>query len=186
MNSRDYISQSLKTIIEMLHDRNIKTGLTPDGVNELIGSNLNYFDFTIDKIRIIYYLPSKFKWADLKKSFEDEIKSDLYILVVKEKLTQNNIKFIHSMKLPIQIFEIRDLQFNISTHKLVPKHELITDQSEVDDIIKRYSLKTKFQLPIIFKTEPMGKYLNLKNGDVIKITRVSPTAGEYIVYRCCL
>jgi DNA-directed RNA polymerase I, II, and III subunit RPABC1 len=90
------------------------------------------------------------------------------------------------MKLPIQIFEIRDLQFNISTHKLVPKHELITNPAEVDDIIKKYSLKTKFQLPIIFRTDAMAKYLNLKNGDVVKISRVSPTAGEYIVYRCCL
>lgn len=186
MNSREYIGQSLKTIIEMLNDRKYQTGITPEGVFDLIGNNPNYFEFTIDRIKVVYYLPSKFKWVDLKKSFEDEEPYSLYILVVKEKLTQNNIKFINSMKLGIQIFEIKELQFNISKHKLIPKHELISDQNEVNDIIQKYNVKTKFQLPIILKTDPMAKYLNLKNGDIIKIVRVSPTAGEYISYRCCL
>jgi DNA-directed RNA polymerase subunit H (RpoH/RPB5) len=189
MSSRDYIGQSLKTIIEMLQDRKIESGLTPDGANDLIGANLNYFEFVIfdakNKIKVIYYLSSKFKWADLKKSFEDE-PYDLYMLVLKEKPSLNNLKFINMTKLNIQIFELRELQFNISKHYLVPKHEVISDQDEVTNIIKQYSLKSKFQLPIILKTDAMAKYLNLKNGDIIKVTRVSPTAGEYIEFRCCL
>lgn len=185
MNARDYINQSLRTILEMLHDRNIETGLSPEGVQDLIGANPNYFEFIINNIKIIYYLPSKFKWVDLKKSLEDDVPYTQYILVVKEKLTQNNIKFVNAMKLNIQIFEIKELQFNISKHELVPKHELCTSE-EIDNIIKQYTLKSKFQLPIIMRSDPMAKYLNLKNGDCVKIKRVSPTAGEYIVYRCCL
>jgi DNA-directed RNA polymerase I, II, and III subunit RPABC1 len=84
------------------------------------------------------------------------------------------------------VFDIKSLQFNISHHELVPKHEVIHDEAEVKDIVAKYSLKSKFQLPIILKTDAMAKYLGLKNGDVVKITRVSPTAGEYIVYRCCV
>lgn len=186
MNNRDYVGQSLRILIEMLEDRGIKTGLSPAGALDLIGSNPNYFEFLIDKTKVVYYLTSKFKWADLKKSFEEEATYDLYVLVVREKPTQNNLKFINATKLPIQIFELRELQFNISKHSLVPKHELISDKTEVDSIIKENNLKSKHQLPIILKTDPMAKYLNLKTGDIIKITRVSPTAGEYIVYRCCL
>ena len=188
MNTRDYIGQSLKTILEMLHDRKIETGLSIEGANDLIGANTNYFEFIIDKIKIIYYLPSKFKWADLKKSFEDEKPYDLYILVVKEALTQNNIKFIEAMrpKPVVQIFEIKKLQFNISKHDLVPKHELITDPEEEKEIMKQYSLKSKNQLPIILRTDAMAKYLNLKQGDIIKIVRISETAGQYVEYRCCL
>lgn len=184
--ARDYIGQALKTIIEMLNDRKIPTGLTPAGSETLIGSNPNYFEFIIDKIKIIFYLPSKFKWADLKPSFEDENPYDLYILVVKEKLTQTNIKLMNAMSLQIQIFDIKELQFNITKHKLVPKHNIVEDAAEVDSILKQYNLKTKYQLPIILKTDPVAKYLNLKNGDIVKITRTSPTAGEYVVYRCCL
>jgi DNA-directed RNA polymerase subunit H (RpoH/RPB5) len=170
----------------MLNDRKLETGLQPDNAFDLIGANPNYFEFIVDKIKVIYYLPSKFKWADLKASFEDEKPYELYILVVKEKLTQNNMKFINPLDLQIQIFEIKDLQFNISKHNLVPKHELIQDQTEVENLVKEYSLKSRFQFPIILKTDPMAKYLNLKNGDVIRVIRVSPTAGEYVEYRCCL
>jgi DNA-directed RNA polymerase subunit H (RpoH/RPB5) len=28
--------------------------------------------------------------------------------------------------------------------------------------------------------------LGLKNGDIVKITRNSPTSGEYVIYRCCI
>lgn len=187
MNNRDYVGQSLRTLIEMLEDRGIKTGLSAAGAVDLIGSNPNYFEFVIDKTKIVYYLTSKFKWTDLKKSFEEDTLSyDQYILVVREKPTQNNLKFINTTKLPIQIFELRELQFNISKHSLVPRHSLITDQAEIDAVIKDNNLKSKHQLPIILKSDPMAKYLNLKTGDIIKITRVSPTAGEYVVYRCCL
>ncbi len=184
MNVRDYIVNSLQTIIEMLQDRGVNTGISVADANTLIGSNSNYFEFMIDKIKIIYYLPSKFKWADLKSSFEDE--HDLFILVVKDKLTQNNVKLINALQVNIQIFEIRELQFNITKHKLVPKHEIVKDSTEVDEIIKKYNLKSKFQLPIILRTDPVAKYLNLKNGDLVRIIRVSPTSGEYIAYRCCL
>ena len=186
MNNRAYISQSLRTIIEMLHDRKIQTGLTPEGTDALIGSNSNFFDFVIDKIKIIYYLPTKFKGSDLKPAFEDETPYDLYILVVREKLNQTNLKVINALNVSIQIFDIKELQFNITKHKLVPKHELVTDQNEVSNLLKEYNLKSKNQLPIILKHDPVAKYLNLKSGDIVKIMRVSETAGEYIVYRCCL
>jgi DNA-directed RNA polymerase subunit H (RpoH/RPB5) len=185
MSSRDYIVQSLKTLLEMLNDRGITTGVSPEDAGNLIGANLNHFEFIIDKIKIIYYLTSKFKWPNLEKSFSDDEPYELYILVVKDKPSQTNLKSINTKKLQTQVFGINELQFNITKHFLVPKHELVKE-SEVEDIIKQYSLKSKNQFPIILKTDAMAKYLNLKHGDLVKITRVSPTAGEYIEYRCCL
>lgn len=45
-----------------------------------------------------------------------------------------------------------------------------------------YQIKQKSQLPIILRTDPMAKYLDVKSGDVVKVTRISPSAGETIVY----
>jgi len=42
---------------------------------------------------------------------------------------------------------------------------------------------TEKELPKIFSTDPAIRHLNVKKGDVIKITRKSPTAGETIYYR---
>jgi DNA-directed RNA polymerase I, II, and III subunit RPABC1 len=189
MNNKEYISRSLKTIMEMLQDRKVDVSTIKDGLSTIVDTNHNKatFDVIIDKIKIMYYLPpSKFKWGEVKKSFEDdENQYDLIIFIVKEKVSQNNLKLIHSLGLHIQIFEIKELQFNISKHVLVPKHEVV-DEQEVKSIVERYTIKSKFQLPHILKNDPMSRYLGLKSGDVVRITRTSPTAGEYIIYRCCL
>jgi len=190
MNNQEFISTSIKTIFEMLNDRNIDiSSVNDDDISEWINTNFNKVNFSIviNKIKILYYMQSKFKWPELKKILveDDEEEYSLIILVVREKVSQNNLKFIHGLKLPIQIFDIKELQFNITKHVLVPKHELVNDE-EGKLIIEKYSLKTKYQLPHILKTDPMSKYLGLKSGDIIKIQRTSPTAGEYIAYRCCL
>lgn len=190
MNNREFITKSLRTILEMLDDRQIELPIiNKDGYENMIDatSNKPVFYIVIDKIKVMYYLPVKFRWSELKKSFdEDEGTYDLIILIVKEKVSQNNLKLINDLGLNLQIFDIKELQFNISRHVLVPKHEVIRDEHEIKSLIERYSLKTKYQLPHILKTDPMSRYLGLKGGDVVRITRPSPTAGEYVAYRCCL
>jgi DNA-directed RNA polymerase I, II, and III subunit RPABC1 len=151
-------------------------------------ANKTGFSIDINNIKLIYYLASKFKWSELKKFFEDlsNQENTLYILIVADKISQNNMKSIAAMNLNMQIFNIKELQFNITKHVLVPKHEIVHDQEEIKRILENYCLKNKFQLPIILKTDPVSRYFGLKNGDIVKITRYSPTSGEYIVYRCCM
>ncbi len=63
----------------------------------------------------------------------------------------------------------------------VPKHEIISKQ-EGEEIIKKYNCKPT-ELPLIFVTDPAILGLGVKPGDMIKITRKSPTAGESLYYR---
>lgn len=191
MNNKDAVFTSFQTIIEMLEDRKVNLGgFTKDSVAELlepfVTNNKTLFDVIINDVKIVYSLSAKLKWSDLKKHFEDEEPYSLYICVTKDKMSQNNAKMVASLRLNLQVFDIKQLQFNISRHVLVPKHEIIRDENEVKDIMERYMIKSKFQLPIILKSDAMAKYLGLKNGDIVRIVRVSPTAGEYIVYRCCV
>lgn len=191
MNNKEIVVRSFQTVIEMLIDRGMDLGdLTKDSANELldafVSNNKQLFDIIINDIKIVYCLTSKAKWSEVKKHFEDETPYSLYICIIKDKLSQNNAKMLTSLKLNMQLFDIKVLQFNISRHELVPKHEIVKDESIIKNIVQQYSLKSKFQLPIILKTDAMAKYLGLKNGDIVKITRVSPTSGEYVVYRCCV
>jgi DNA-directed RNA polymerase I, II, and III subunit RPABC1 len=191
MNNKEIVVRSFQTVIEMLTDRDMDlSGLTKDSANELldnfVNNNKQLFDIVINDVKVIYCLTSKAKWSEVKKHFEDDTPYSLYICIIKDKLSQNNAKMLTGLKLNLQLFDIKVLQFNISRHELVPKHEIIRDESVIKNIIAQYSLKSKFQLPIILKTDAMAKYLGLKNGDVIKIVRVSPTAGDYVVYRCCV
>ncbi|MEM4267409.1 MAG: DNA-directed RNA polymerase subunit H [Candidatus Woesearchaeota archaeon] len=71
--------------------------------------------------------------------------------------------------------------FDVRLHVLVPKH-IKLNQKEKDELLSKYNLNYK-QLPKISVNDPAIQTLNPKQGDIIKIIRQSPTAGESIYYR---
>jgi DNA-directed RNA polymerase subunit H (RpoH/RPB5) len=72
-------------------------------------------------------------------------------------------------------------KIDIEKHELVPKHVILNEQ-EKEEVLKRYGIILR-QLPRISVSDPIIKLLNGKTGDVVKITRKSPTAGETVYYR---
>lgn len=71
--------------------------------------------------------------------------------------------------------------FQVGRHVLVPKHEILP-KDEVEELLNRYKI-TLNQLPLIKSSDPAVKEIGAKPGDVVKITRNSPTAGKAIAYR---
>jgi DNA-directed RNA polymerase subunit H len=69
----------------------------------------------------------------------------------------------------------------ITNHVYQPKHEILTKQ-EAEQILKKYNTKPS-QLPYIMISDKALQDLDVRPGDVIKITRKSPTAGESVYYR---
>ena len=67
------------------------------------------------------------------------------------------------------------------THILVPKHEKISEK-EKEELFAKYKISVK-ELPRISTTDSALVGLDAKVGDVIKITRKSPTAGNTVYYR---
>ena len=72
-------------------------------------------------------------------------------------------------------------KFDISKHILVPKHQKVTAE-EKQAVFERYNLTIR-EMPKIDRKDPALRELNCKQGDLIKITRQSPTAGEFEFYR---
>ena len=136
-------------------------------------------------------MTSKIKIQDIRKFInidEENEKNDLdktIIFISKEKLTTNNFKSFNEYKnkVNLQFFYIKELLFNIYRHELVPKHDVISSNEEIKKIMDKYLMKNKFQFPLILHTDPVCKYLNIKSNSLVKITRPSPTSGEYILYR---
>ena len=111
------------------------------------------------------------------------------IMVVLEKapnFEQNITKLQSELRCRIQLFLLAELQFNLSRHTLVPRHQKVTDPEEVRRVMEGYSLRAKHQLPIILHTDPMARYLDLRPGELVRIHRLSPTSGEFLAYRCCV
>lgn len=71
--------------------------------------------------------------------------------------------------------------FDVMKHDLVPRHELLSDD-EARGILEKYGV-TPDQLPKIFSSDAVARAVRAKPGNIIKIKRKSPTAGEHVAYR---
>ena len=69
----------------------------------------------------------------------------------------------------------------IPDHIDVPKHEII-NKDEAMKVLEKYHTKPT-EMPLIYVSDPAIRGLGVKPGDMIKITRKSPTAGESVYYR---
>ncbi|MCP3685668.1 MAG: DNA-directed RNA polymerase subunit H [bacterium] len=72
-------------------------------------------------------------------------------------------------------------KIDVKKHILVPKHTKLSEKDK-QELFKKYNI-TAEQLPKILKNDAAIAGMGLKPGDVIKVVRESPTAGESIFYR---
>ena len=73
------------------------------------------------------------------------------------------------------------MKIDIQDHMLVPKHEIMTEEEiseEFSDV--DYDFK---DLPKIKANDPVVEAIGAEPGNVLRITRESQTAGEFITYR---
>ncbi len=66
-------------------------------------------------------------------------------------------------------------------HNLIPQHEKLSEE-QTQKLFDKYNITFK-ELPKIHLSDAAIRHLDPKYGDVIKITRKSPTAGRAIFYR---
>ena len=73
------------------------------------------------------------------------------------------------------------MAYNILNHSAVPKHEILSDD-EIEEIFANVGYDVS-QLPKIKVNDPVSKAIGAKEGQVLKITRKSETAGIFVTYR---
>lgn len=73
------------------------------------------------------------------------------------------------------------MHFNILKHELVPYFKVLS-REEVEKLLSVYGI-SKGDLPKMLITDPVSRAIGTREGDVVKITRRSRTAGESVAYR---
>jgi DNA-directed RNA polymerase I, II, and III subunit RPABC1 len=91
-----------------------------------------------------------------------------------------------SKSLHVNFFQAHTIVNNPTEHVLVPTHTLLPS-SEHAEFLEKNMIKSKASLPLIkFHEDMIARVMGLLPGDIVKITRPSPSAGEYISYRLCV
>jgi len=87
--------------------------------------------------------------------------------------------------LRLSFFYIDSFQMNPMDHYLVPPHEIVPKEQH-EALMKGMYITQKSQFPFIrYHEDPITRVIGAVPGDILKITRPSPTSGEYVVYRIC-
>jgi DNA-directed RNA polymerase subunit H (RpoH/RPB5) len=199
------MSTSQNTILELLETQGFDTktqdGFTISDIDHMHTGNQLDMDFLHTtngrKAYVKYYLSSK----QMRPASLDDIIEDLY--TIDEKLTKEDLLIIIVDDEPndtlitklkylyehdgifIVVHNMKRLQYNILNHSLVPKSTIL-DDVEIEELKKKYSLKSLFQLPEISRFDPQALAICLKPGQICKFERDSATALNYDYYRICI
>lgn len=207
----DRIYRSRLTLLDILDSRGYDTTpyrkFSPQEIERMVvKANSLMMDLeprdaaaSLKKIRVIYFL-ERLKQR-LPKLIERLLGEDETIQVDPETtevivMTNDEIGDVfnntaitsyNNRGLKISFFEILHLSaLNPLRNVRVPKHELVP-KDEHDALLKSLFLSSKSLLPIIrYHEDPIARCMGLVPGDIVKITRPSPSAGEYIIYRVCM
>lgn len=109
------------------------------------------------------------------------------IIVSMSPASENVLKTVKGYaKDRVQFFHIRQLQFDITTHRMAMPHRILNEE-ERTAVFNKYSIvKPEDQLPWIDSQDPMIKWIGALPGDVIEVSRHSDVAGSQIYYRYCV
>jgi DNA-directed RNA polymerase subunit H len=102
---------------------------------------------------------------------------------ISESVEESLVKHITDKSNPlVQIFEIRKLQFNISKHRKVPHHKLLSDAQKAE-ITKLYEVD---KMPKIMSQDEMAKFIGARPGDVVEVTGMCQASAENKRWRYCI
>ena len=182
------VCKAITTLGQMLEDRgdvgNKLLQLTEDEIVSKLDESVVRFDTgTCDVILFTYKLNS----TDLAKAAANtsEQRRMQCILVTMEPLISVHTKAVSThFGLEVETFVLPFLVLNVSRHFLVPKHEVV-ERQDVAAIFSKLSLTSMSQLPCIESRDPMAKYIRARPGDLVRVTRLCPTAGTQVAYRYC-
>jgi len=129
------------------------------------------------KICVILSVIPKFNVDRIEEciSFINKLDIKHAIIIYADNITSVAKTMVENLKdIKLELFNIDELQYNITKHKLVPKHTKLTDE-EATIFKKTQGIK----FGSILRTDPISRFYGYERGDIIKVTRT----GGIVTYR---
>ena len=182
----------IKNTILMFKNRNILEPKNVDTYYEFAINNLNQNDETFINLNdketmllsskriFIKFITRKILTIKRVIDIEDFLNIKDYKIIIASNITLKAEKQILEYK-NTELFNDYSLQINLIDHILVPKHYKLNEE-EKQLFITAYDYRD-YTSKRMFDTDPIAKYYNLKDGDIVRIERASINSGISIDYR---
>jgi DNA-directed RNA polymerases I, II, and III subunit RPABC1 len=194
-----------KTVNQLVHDRgyivsqpnldltlqSFASSYAPSGTvldRSVLNFQVDHKDSQQDKLYVFFPEDMSVGVKPIRTFLEKMNENNVFkcIVIYRSSLTPSATKVMASLapKYIMEQFSESELVVNITEHKLVPQHIVLSDE-EKKALLARYRLKDT-QLPRILISDPVARYYGLHRGEVVKILRPSETAGRYVTYRIAI
>lgn len=178
--------KALEILRLMLGRRGLDTKTDRVTAEDLMNTNV----YTIGKVLVVFSQKDKLQDRDLAKVNDWADANDYTngrILVGLSPASDNLLKAVKThAKDRLQFFHIRQLQFDIMTHRMAMPHRILNEE-ERTAMFKAYKIsKPEEQLPWIDSQDAMVKWIGAIPGDILEVSRHSDVAGIQLYYRYCV
>jgi DNA-directed RNA polymerase subunit H (RpoH/RPB5) len=139
-----------------------KYTIKEEGIDDTKGWYLKGHDRKNQPVDLYITLQSKLN-VDLIKYYYSLFTTDNIkhaIIVYQDTFTASVKKILQSIDIHIELFQMKELKYNILKHVLVPKHTKVGAMKRNDE-----------KYPIMKKSDPIARFIGFKYGDIIRIDR---------------
>ena len=145
-------------------------------------------------MRVVFFPQAQLKMEIIRKALDGPAD---YLLVIHsaDKLKPNVRNAAEEIRgklaatgHALQVFAFKELEVNIMDHVLQPRFERLTGPA-LKAMFDDHGLtadRASRQLHHIKSDDKVARFMGLKPGDVVKITRASPAVGDSVTYRVCV
>jgi DNA-directed RNA polymerase subunit H (RpoH/RPB5) len=196
-----YAHKQLDMLVETKSSSSSDKGKDKEGKEKIKPKKKTYIKFHLEKmlssghindlIEDLYVLGSGGEIGGMGTSANanDTVltEKDTLIIVTKQEVKTMN-QYLNQLFLQgrfIVLLSLDRLQFNILNHQYVPPHTILLKE-EMDEMMKKYNIANKSQLPDISRYDPVALAIGMRPGDVCKIDRASKSAIHSTYYRVCV
>jgi DNA-directed RNA polymerase I, II, and III subunit RPABC1 len=179
--------KALETLRTMLSRRGLDTKTERVVAADLDRANL----YIIGKVLVVFSQKDKGVLDKDITTFRKFAEANDYtnglIVVSLVPPSENVLRSIKSQAADnLQFFHIRQLQFDITTHRMAMPHRVMKEE-ERTALFKKYNIeKPEEQLPWIDSQDAMIKWIGAIPGDIVEVIRHSDSAGSQPYYRYCV
>ena len=147
------------------------------------------------KLYVKYHLTTRlgsshiYDYVDDLFDIEEVLTSEDDLIIISKDKTNQTIRdlveqlFIKDKKF-VNIYNFHDYLFNVLDHEMQPTFRILS-KDEKQEIMKRYNIVKDKEFPDISRFDPVSQAIGVRPGQLIEITRSSPTAVKSLYYRIC-
>ena len=147
------------------------------------------------KLYVKYHLTTRlgsshiYDYVDDLFDIEEVLTSEDDLIIISKDKTNQTIRdlveqlFIKDKKF-VNIYNFHDYLFNVLDHEMQPTFRILNND-EKQEIMKRYNIVKDKEFPDVSRFDPVSQAIGVRPGQLIEITRSSPTAVKSLYYRIC-